>query len=142
MILDTVSMCNLLPRFGSLTRLDCPTLRVLFSKTNSTRRVLWLRSRSILTLSLLFSSLPMAPTPYLCYHRSTLRAVFPRTLVGNITFIFISVSGPVSFRFPKNALPEVLRGAQRFLLDNPISCHRTTSNTRKTETNAHRCGNP
>jgi len=56
-----VSMCNLFPRFASLTYLGWSTLAIL-SKTNSTRGLLTPRSKSTLTLSLPFSSPLMAPS--------------------------------------------------------------------------------
>lgn len=58
------------------------------------------------------------------YALSTLSAIFPKTLAKNIAFIFTNVSNPLSGNFAQDNIPEVLRGAPQFALDNPIALHK------------------
>ena len=55
------------------------------------------------------------------YALAALSAIFPKTLVNNIGFLFSNVSTPLSFNFSKDAIPEVLKDAPHFLIDNPVS---------------------
>ena len=55
------------------------------------------------------------------YALSALSAIFPKILVNNIAFLFSNVTTPLSFNFSKDAIPEVLKNAPHFLIDNPIS---------------------
>ena len=55
------------------------------------------------------------------YALSALLAIFPKILVNNIAFLFSNVTTPLSFNFSKDAIPEVLKNAPHFLVDNPIS---------------------
>jgi len=55
------------------------------------------------------------------YALSTLSSIFPRTLAENIGVIFTNVSSPLSWNFDMNSLPDVLRDANYWLLDNPIA---------------------
>ncbi len=55
------------------------------------------------------------------YGLAALSAIFPRTLVNNIAFLFSNVSTPLSFNFSKDAIPKVLKNAPHFLIDNPVS---------------------
>jgi len=53
------------------------------------------------------------------YALSTLSALFPKSLASNIAFIFTMSS--LSSNVSEAAIPEVLKSAPRFLLNNPIS---------------------
>jgi hypothetical protein len=55
------------------------------------------------------------------YALSALSTIFPKTLANNIAFLFSNVSTPLSFNFSKDAIPEVLKDAPQFLIDNPIA---------------------
>ena len=55
------------------------------------------------------------------YALSALSAIFPKTLVNNIAFLFSNVPTSLSFNFCKDAIPEALKDAPQFLIDNPIS---------------------
>jgi hypothetical protein len=55
------------------------------------------------------------------YALSALSALFPKSLANNIAFLFSNVSTPLSFNFPKDAIPEALKNAPQFLIDNPIA---------------------
>ena len=58
------------------------------------------------------------------YVLSTLSAIFPKTLAGNIAFVFTNVQSPLSCNFSSKTIPEVLRNARQFHLDNPIALQR------------------
>ncbi|KAF9255382.1 hypothetical protein L218DRAFT_1081876 [Marasmius fiardii PR-910] len=58
------------------------------------------------------------------YVLTTLTAIFPRTLVQNIGFIYTNVSNPLSCNFVKDSLPSELQDAEDFLLDNPLAMWR------------------
>ncbi|KAF9260138.1 hypothetical protein L218DRAFT_1003066 [Marasmius fiardii PR-910] len=53
-----------------------------------------------------------------------LTSIFPSTLVDNIGFIFTNVPNPLACNFTQEALPIKFRGAQQFLLDNPVATWR------------------
>lgn len=57
------------------------------------------------------------------YALSTLSSVFPRTLADNIAIMFTNVSSTqsLSFNFKQSSLPNVLRNAEQFSLDNPVA---------------------
>ena len=55
------------------------------------------------------------------YVLSTLPTIFPKTLTNNIAFLFSNVPTAVSLNFPDDAIPEVLKGAPHFSIDNPIA---------------------
>ncbi|KAG8809632.1 hypothetical protein FRC17_003355 [Serendipita sp. 399] len=55
------------------------------------------------------------------YALSTLCAIFPKALAQNIAFLFTNVSTPLAWNFAQDTLPDVLKEAPQFLLDNPIS---------------------
>ena len=55
------------------------------------------------------------------YGLAALSAIFPKTLVNNIAFLFSNVSTPLSFNFSKDTIPEDLKIAPHFLIDNPVS---------------------
>ena len=55
------------------------------------------------------------------YIFKALSAIFPKTLVNNIAFMFTSVRDPRSWRFSQEMLPEALKNAPLFLLDNPLA---------------------
>ena len=60
------------------------------------------------------------------YTFTTLSAILPKTLVNNIAFMFTNVRSPLSWRFPQEALPEALKNAPLFLLDNPLALQNRT----------------
>ena len=55
------------------------------------------------------------------YVLSTLPALFPKSLASNIAFLFSNVPNRISLNFPDDAIPEALKHAPRFLLDNLIA---------------------
>jgi len=55
------------------------------------------------------------------YALSTLSAIFPKSLAENIAFVFTSVPSLLSLNFSEDSIPEVLIGAERFFLDNPVA---------------------
>ena len=55
------------------------------------------------------------------YALSTLSALFPKSLANNIAFLFSNVPNEMYLNFPDEAIPEVLKHAPRFLIDNPIA---------------------
>jgi hypothetical protein len=55
------------------------------------------------------------------YALSTLSAIFPKTLADNIAFMFTNVPSPLSWNFSQNTVPEALKHAPQYLLDNPIA---------------------
>ncbi|EDR10204.1 uncharacterized protein LACBIDRAFT_325891 [Laccaria bicolor S238N-H82] len=55
------------------------------------------------------------------YAITTLSSIFPRTLAQNIGILFTNVSSPLSWNFEVDTLPVELRGAKRFLVDNPLA---------------------
>ena len=55
------------------------------------------------------------------YTLSTLSALFPKTLANNIAFMFTNVPDTASWRFSEDTIPEMLKEAPQFLLDNPIA---------------------
>ena len=54
------------------------------------------------------------------YALSALSALFPKTLVNNIAFLFTNSPTCLSFNFSE-AIPEILKDAPQFLFDNPIA---------------------
>ena len=58
------------------------------------------------------------------YVLSTLSAIFPKTLANNIAFLFTNVANPLSCNFSPTTIPEVLRDAPQFHIDNPIALQR------------------
>jgi hypothetical protein len=55
------------------------------------------------------------------YALSTLSAIFPKSLSGNIAFMFTNVPSPLAWNFSQDTVPRVLKEAPQFLLDNPIA---------------------
>ena len=55
------------------------------------------------------------------YALSALSALFPKTLAKNIAFLFTNSSTYLSLNFAQDAIPEILKDAPQFLLDNPIA---------------------
>jgi hypothetical protein len=55
------------------------------------------------------------------YALSTLSAIFPKALANNIAFMFTNISSPLSLNFPMGKLPEGLKDAPQFFLNNPIT---------------------
>ena len=54
------------------------------------------------------------------YALSTLSTIFPKSLASNTALMFINVSSPLHWNSHRDALPEVLKGAPQFLLNNLI----------------------
>jgi hypothetical protein len=55
------------------------------------------------------------------YALSTLSAIFPKALANNIAFMFTNVPSPLFWNFSKDDIPERLKNAPQFLLNNPIA---------------------
>ena len=55
------------------------------------------------------------------YALSTLSTIFPKALANNFAFMFTGVSNPLSWNFSMDIIPEVLKDADLFMLDNPIA---------------------
>lgn len=55
------------------------------------------------------------------YALSTLSAIFPQTLAHNISFMFTNVLSPLHWNFSPDTLPDRLKDAPHFLLNNPIA---------------------
>ncbi len=55
------------------------------------------------------------------YALTTLSAIFPRSLERNISFLFTNVNNPLQWNFQEDTIPQFLRDADRFTLDNPFS---------------------
>ncbi|KAF9255389.1 hypothetical protein L218DRAFT_937744 [Marasmius fiardii PR-910] len=58
------------------------------------------------------------------YALSTLTAIFPRTLVDNIGFVFTNVPNALAWNFTQDALPSKLQHVGQFLIDNPVAVQR------------------
>ena len=58
------------------------------------------------------------------YALSILSAIFPTILTNNLAFVLTNVSGPLYQNFSGDTLPDVLKDAPVFLLDNPIALQR------------------
>ena len=55
------------------------------------------------------------------YALSTLSAIFPESLAKNIAFMFTNVSSPLHWNFSGDTIPDSLKDAPQFLLNNPIA---------------------
>ena len=55
------------------------------------------------------------------YVLSTLSAILPQALVNHTAFLLTRVSSPLYENFSGGTLPDVLKDAPQFLLDNPIA---------------------
>jgi len=55
------------------------------------------------------------------YALSTLSDLFPKSLASNTAFMFTNVSSPLHWNSSEDTVPDVLREAPQFLLDNPIA---------------------
>jgi len=55
---------------------------------------------------------------------SILSAIFPNTVTNNVVLLLTHVSSPIYLNFPEHDLPEFLKAAPHFLLDNPIALQR------------------
>ena len=58
------------------------------------------------------------------YALSALSTLFPKTLAKNIAFLFTNSPSFLSLNVPKDIIPEILKDAPQFLLDNPIALQR------------------
>ena len=55
------------------------------------------------------------------YALSTLSAMFPQSLAYNIAFMFTNVMSPLHWNFCDETLPNALKNAPQFLINNPIA---------------------
>jgi hypothetical protein len=55
------------------------------------------------------------------YALSTLSAIFPKSLARNIAFVFTNVASPLHWNFAGDTIPDALKDAPRFLLNNPVA---------------------
>ena len=119
-----VSMCNL---FSKVRILDTPGLadtRGIEQDEHHRRNILAEIRKHInaitAVLVLLNGTVPRI-TIGTEYALSTLSAIFPKSLVENIAFVFTNVPSPLSWQFSTDTLPDVLRDAPQFFLDNPLA---------------------
>ena len=61
------------------------------------------------------------------YALSALSAIFPKSLASNTAFMFTNVSNPLHWNFSRDTLPDVLKDAPHFLLNNPVALQRKHS---------------
>ena len=61
---------------------------------------------------------------------SILSTIFPTIPANNIAFVFTNIVTPLSWNFCMDTIPEVLKGAPQFQLDNPIALQRRYLNLR------------
>jgi len=64
------------------------------------------------------------------YTLSTLSAVFTNTLASRIAFLLTNVISPLHCNFSEDTVPDVLKEAPQFLLNNPIALQRKFLNLR------------
>ena len=55
------------------------------------------------------------------YALSTLSAIFSKSIAENIAFVLTNVPSPLYFNFSADTIPDGLREAELFLLDNPVA---------------------
>jgi hypothetical protein len=55
---------------------------------------------------------------------STLSAVLPKPLANNAAFMFTNISNPLSWNFSQATIPDILKSAPQFRIDNPVSLQR------------------
>ena len=79
---------------------------------------------SITAVLLLANGTIARRTGGLHYAFSILSIIFPTILPNNIAFVFTNIPTPLSWNFCLDTIPEVLKGAPRFQLDNPIALQR------------------
>jgi len=58
------------------------------------------------------------------YGLSSLSAIFPKTPVDNVAFLLTNTSNPLYQNFSADTLPDGLKAAPQFLLNNPIALQR------------------
>ena len=58
------------------------------------------------------------------YGLSALSAISPKTLAHNVAFLLTNTSNPLYQNFSVDTLPDVLKAAPQFLLNNPIALQR------------------
>ena len=61
------------------------------------------------------------------YALSTLSAILPKSLANNTAFMFTNVSSPQDWSFSRDDLPDILKDAPQFLLNNPIALQKKYS---------------
>ena len=64
------------------------------------------------------------------YALTTLSALFPKSLANNIGFLLSNVPNEMYLNFPDDAIPETLKHAPKFLIDNPISLQKNYLKTK------------
>ena len=79
---------------------------------------------SVTAILLLANGTVARRTGGLDYAFSNVSTIFPTIPVTNIAFVFTNIATPLSWNFCLDTIPEVLKGAPQFLLDNPISLQR------------------
>ena len=62
--------------------------------------------------------------PCATYAFSTLSTSLPKALAGKIAFVFTHVSSPLYQNLSEDTIPEALKGAPKFLLDNSVPLQR------------------
>ena len=55
------------------------------------------------------------------YALNALSALFPKSLANNIGFLLSNVPDEIYLNFPDEVIPEVLKHARKFLINNPIA---------------------
>ncbi|KAJ6594419.1 hypothetical protein B0H19DRAFT_919891 [Mycena capillaripes] len=65
------------------------------------------------------------------YALSTLSAIFPKSLAGNIAFMFTNIADVLSGNFSQDSVPDELRDAPQFFLNNPIALQRKYDDLKK-----------
>jgi hypothetical protein len=58
------------------------------------------------------------------YALSTLSAIFPESLASNTAFMFTNVLSPLHWNFSGDTIPDSLKDAPSFLLNNPVALQR------------------
>jgi len=59
------------------------------------------------------------------YALSTLSTIFPKSFANNIAFMFTNVSSPLHWNFSGDSIPDMLKAAPQFSLNNPIAYQKT-----------------
>jgi hypothetical protein len=64
------------------------------------------------------------------YALSALSALFPKTMANNIAFVFSNSPTYLSLNISKVFIPDILKEAPQFLLDNPSHSRKSSSSSR------------
>ena len=65
------------------------------------------------------------------YALTTLSALFPKTLVTNMAFVFTNIPNPLSCNFAQEAVSEMVEDALQLFLDNPCALQKKHSELEK-----------